>query len=95
MAGEQLHESRLAGTILADDSVNLPGIDSQADILQHLDRAEGLRQRDRLQRRTSGGDGRLGACRFHPTLVHTFPAFEDATAASMKRMPAKPSRTVG
>jgi hypothetical protein len=38
---------------------------------------------------------RLGGCRFHPTLVHTFPAFEDATAASMKRMPAKPSRTVG
>jgi hypothetical protein len=47
------------------------------------------------QQQTSGSDGRLGGGRFHPTLVHTFPAFEDATAASMKRMPAKPSRTVG
>jgi hypothetical protein len=34
MAGEQLHGSRLAGTVLADDSVNLPGIDRQADILR-------------------------------------------------------------
>src|SRR5450432_1158922 len=48
MAGEQLHESGLAGSVLADDSVNLPGIDRQADILQHLDRTEGLRQPDRL-----------------------------------------------
>ena len=45
--------------------------------------------------RTSGSDGRRGDCHFHPILVHTFPAFEDATAASMKRMPAKPSCTVG
>ena len=49
----------------------------------------------RFQQRTSGSDRPLGGCRFHPILVHTFPAFEDATAASMKRMPAKPSWTVG
>jgi hypothetical protein len=48
MAGEQLHGNGLAGSVLADDSVNLPGIDRQADILQHLDRTEGLRQPDRL-----------------------------------------------
>jgi len=41
MTGEQLHESRLAGTVLADDGVNLPGINRQADILQHLDRDGG------------------------------------------------------
>lgn len=56
------------------------------------------RQPQRLvpdQQRTSRSDGRLGGGRAYPSLVHTLPAFEDATAASMKRMPAKPSCTVG
>jgi hypothetical protein len=46
MAGESFHESRLAGTVLADGGVNLLVTDRRAGFL-HPDRAEGFRQPNR------------------------------------------------
>ena len=42
MAGEDLHQRRLAGTVLADHGMHGAGRERQVDAAQDLDRAEGL-----------------------------------------------------
>ncbi len=57
-AGDDLHERRLAGTVLADDGVHLTGGHVEVDALQHghaverlADAAQGQRRRDASARR--------------------------------------------
>lgn len=44
MAGKDFHERGFARAVLADDGLNLAGAEIEADVLQHLHRAEGFRQ---------------------------------------------------
>lgn len=47
IAGQKLHQRRLAGTVLTDDRVNLAGPHRNLDIFQDLYRTERLRQPNR------------------------------------------------
>ena len=50
--GEDLHERRLAGTVLADEGVRLAGVEVDRDVLERMDRSERLR--DVLEREDRG-----------------------------------------
>ena len=43
-AAEDLDERRLAGAVLADERVGLAGVEIDRDVVERVDRAEGLRR---------------------------------------------------
>ncbi len=51
MAGQQLHQSRLAGAVLSDDGMHFAGHQVERDVAQHLDWPEALRDAAGLQGR--------------------------------------------
>ncbi len=61
-AGEDLDEGRLAGAVLADESVRLARVEIDRDVVERPDRPEALRSvLDREERRPLGGRAAAGA----------------------------------
>ena len=94
MAGKDFHQGGFACAVLANDGMNFTGADFERDVLQHLNAVEGFGQtlscHEALVVLRLRYDGRV-----HPIVVHTLPAFDEATEASMNFMPSMPSSTVG
>jgi hypothetical protein len=55
-AGDDLHQRRLAGAVLADETMDLAGLEHEADIAQGRDAAEGFRDAQKLDDRPHGPD---------------------------------------
>ena len=51
VTADDLHQGRLAGAVFADDRMDLAGVEGEADVGEHFDRAERLRQAACLQQR--------------------------------------------
>src|SRR5262249_35351617 len=54
-AGDDLHHRRLAGAVLADQAMDLAGLELEVDVAQRRHTAEGLRDRDHGQAGRGGG----------------------------------------
>ena len=57
MTGDDLHQGRLAGAVLADDRVDLPRADVERHVAQDLDRPERPREPDSLEYGMQGSRG--------------------------------------
>ena len=67
-AGQHLDQRRLAGAVVAEEAVDLPGADLERDVLDGDDRAEVLRDVARLEQRGGVRGGRSG-CGLHLLLL--------------------------
>ena len=83
VAGEDLHQRRLARAVLAEQAVDLARRELEAHAVQHAHGAEVL------------ADAGEGDAQAHRGATQVPPAAEEATAASMKATPAMPSSMVG
>ncbi len=55
IAGQELHQGRLAGAVLTDDRMHLARHERERDVAQHLDGPEPLREPTRFQDRNGSG----------------------------------------
>ncbi len=83
VTGEDLHQRRLAGAVLAEQAVDLARLELEANVVQHAHGAEVL------------ADAGEGDAQAHRGATQVPPAADEATAASMKATPAMPSSIVG